>query len=58
MSNLVNLPSGCFFHPRCRYAKDKCKEELPTLKDCGNGHFSACHFANELDLLSPSKIHL
>ena len=56
--NPVNPPSGCFFHPRCRYARDKCKEELPTLKDCGNGHLSACHFANELDLLSPSKIHL
>ena len=56
--NPVNPPSGCFFHPRCRYASDKCKEELPTLKDCGNGHLSACHFANELDLLSPSKIHL
>lgn len=43
-------PSGCYFHPRCRYAKDRCKVEEPTLRDVGGGHLAACHFAEELHL--------
>jgi peptide/nickel transport system ATP-binding protein len=43
-------PSGCYFHPRCRYAKDQCGVEEPELRDVGEGHFVACHFAEELDL--------
>ncbi len=46
----ANPPSGCYFHPRCPYAKDICKHEAPPLVDMGNNHFSACHFAKELDL--------
>jgi peptide/nickel transport system ATP-binding protein len=46
-----NPPSGCYFHPRCQYAKDRCATETPVLQDLGNGHFSACHFAKELTLL-------
>jgi len=45
-----NPPSGCHFHPRCRYAKDICKTEIPALKDSGNGRSAACHFAQELSL--------
>jgi peptide/nickel transport system ATP-binding protein len=45
-----NPPSGCYFHPRCRYAQDQCRLEAPPLHDLGDGHFAACHFANELDL--------
>ena len=45
-----NLPSGCAFHPRCRYAKDRCKTEVPALKATRDGHMAACHFAEELDL--------
>jgi peptide/nickel transport system ATP-binding protein len=45
-----NPPSGCYFHPRCAYAKDRCKTETPELRDVGNGHISACHFSEELDL--------
>jgi peptide/nickel transport system ATP-binding protein len=37
-------PTGCYFHPRCGYAKDRCKTESPLLSDTGGGHFSACHF--------------
>ena len=48
----VNPPSGCYFHPRCPYAKDKCKAEAPVFKDYGNAHFAACHFAGELKLRS------
>ncbi len=43
-------PSGCYFHPRCRFAKDRCASEEPALRDMGNKHFVACHFAGELTL--------
>ncbi len=43
-------PSGCYFHPRCRYAKDLCKREAPPLVDIGKGHLAACHFAQDLTL--------
>jgi peptide/nickel transport system ATP-binding protein len=43
-------PSGCYFHPRCRYAKPICAEEQPALRDVGDGTFAACHFAEELGL--------
>ncbi len=45
-----NPPSGCYFHPRCRYAKDQCRTETPILRDLGNNHFVACHFADQLTL--------
>jgi len=47
----TNPPSGCVFHPRCRYAEAICKEERPDLEDLGEGHLCRCHFARELDLL-------
>ena len=45
-----NPPSGCVFHPRCRYAKDICKTEAPPLIEIASGHSAACHFADELEL--------
>ncbi|MBN2304608.1 MAG: ATP-binding cassette domain-containing protein [Anaerolineae bacterium] len=45
-----NPPTGCYFHPRCQYAKERCATETPELKDLGNGHSAACHFAEELEL--------
>ncbi len=39
-----NPPSGCRFHPRCRYGKENCKTEIPPLVDLGEGHFVACHY--------------
>lgn len=49
--NPAKPPSGCYFHPRCAYAKDLCKQEGPALKEVKPGHFAACHFANELQLV-------
>jgi oligopeptide/dipeptide ABC transporter ATP-binding protein len=46
----VNPPPGCIFHPRCRYAQERCKAEVPALREVTPGHFSACHFSEELDL--------
>ena len=43
-------PSGCLFHPRCRYAQDICKTDTPTLREVRPDHFVSCHFADELEL--------
>ncbi len=43
-------PSGCYFHPRCRYVQDICREQEPELRDLGDRHIVACHFAHELTL--------
>ncbi len=46
----ANPPSGCIFHPRCRYAKPQCSQEEPQLKETVSGHLVSCHFAEELSL--------
>jgi peptide/nickel transport system ATP-binding protein len=46
----ANPPSGCYFHPRCRYAQEICSQERPELRDVGDEHWVACHFATELEL--------
>ena len=46
----ANPPSGCYFHPRCRYAKEICKKESPQLKETNPEHQVSCHFAKELSL--------
>jgi peptide/nickel transport system ATP-binding protein len=50
VANPANLPSGCYFHPRCQYATDLCKTEKPLLREITPGHFVACHRADELSL--------
>jgi len=45
----INPPSGCRFHPRCRYATQVCKEIEPPLTDYGNGHLAACHHPLNVD---------
>jgi peptide/nickel transport system ATP-binding protein len=46
-----NPPSGCYFHPRCRYAQERCKTETPHLRSVENNTRTvACHFAESLDL--------
>lgn len=39
----LHMPSGCPFRTRCKYATAQCAEEMPQLKDRGNGHMVACH---------------
>jgi oligopeptide/dipeptide ABC transporter ATP-binding protein len=41
----VAIPSGCRFRTRCPLAADICARDVPPLRDLGNGHFAACHFA-------------
>ena len=43
-------PSGCYFHPRCAYAIDRCRTETPPLEEIAPGHTAACHRARELAL--------
>jgi peptide/nickel transport system ATP-binding protein len=50
VANPANPPAGCYFHPRCKYAKDICKQQTPLLREVTPGHFAACHFADELSL--------
>jgi len=50
VANPANPPSGCYFHPRCRYAKELCKKESPELKETNPEHQVSCHFAKELSL--------
>jgi peptide/nickel transport system ATP-binding protein len=45
-----NPPTGCYFHPRCRYALDRCKVESPPLQTIAPNHEVACHRAAELTL--------
>jgi peptide/nickel transport system ATP-binding protein len=46
----ANPPSGCYFHPRCRYVKDICKAESPPFEEISPDHLVRCHFARELSL--------
>lgn len=48
--NPAKPPSGCYFHPRCRYTCDICKEQRPEYRELEPGHFVACHRAEELQL--------
>ncbi len=43
-------PSGCYFHPRCRYAEKDCSVKQPELREVEPGRFVACHFAEKLSL--------
>ena len=45
-----NPPSGCYFHPRCRHAIDRCKSETPQLEELSTNHWVSCHRARELTL--------
>lgn len=51
--NLVHVPPGCPFHPRCLLSQDRepCRTELPPLEPAGSGddHLAACHYKDELE---------
>ena len=47
--DLLNLPAGCVFHPRCPYAKQICRDEAPKLRAL-DGRQVSCHLAEELTL--------
>jgi oligopeptide/dipeptide ABC transporter ATP-binding protein len=43
-------PSGCRFHPRCKYADPRCTDEVPQLENLGEGEMVACHHWRRIDL--------
>ncbi len=50
----VNPPMGCRFHPRCWMAQEICREQEPAFEEKAPGHWSACHFANDVATSHPS----
>ena len=46
----ANPPSGCYFHPRCQFAKEICRMQTPELREISPDHFVSCHRAEELQL--------
>jgi oligopeptide/dipeptide ABC transporter ATP-binding protein len=53
----IDPPSGCRFHPRCRYATQVCSEVEPPLADYGNGHLAACHHPLNVDAATLAAVH-
>ncbi|MEN0658990.1 MAG: dipeptide ABC transporter ATP-binding protein [Caldibacillus thermoamylovorans] len=39
----ANPPSGCTFHTRCPFATERCRQEVPTLRNVGNGQYVSCY---------------
>jgi oligopeptide/dipeptide ABC transporter ATP-binding protein len=52
----IHPPSGCRFHPRCRYATDICSQVEPPLVDYGNGHLAACHHPLNVDKATLERV--
>ena len=52
----ANPPSGCYFHPRCQYAIDRCRTETPQLEEMLPNHFVSCHRAREITLKGVSQV--
>jgi oligopeptide/dipeptide ABC transporter ATP-binding protein len=54
----ISPPSGCRFHPRCRYMTDICREVEPPLTDYGNGHLAACHHPLNVDKETLARVEV
>ncbi len=52
----IDPPSGCRFHPRCRYMTEVCREVEPPLTDYGNGHLAACHHPLNVDAETLARV--
>jgi peptide/nickel transport system ATP-binding protein len=50
VANPASPPSGCYFHPRCPHAIERCRAETPAWREATRGRFVACHRAEELTL--------
>ena len=48
MPSAANPPPGCRFHTRCPYAEERCRQEMPRLRELTPDHLAACHFAETL----------
>ena len=50
VANPADPPAGCYFHPRCVYAREACSRSEPQWEEVEPQHFAKCHFARELSL--------
>ncbi len=50
--SLITPPKGCRFRPRCEFARQLCVDQFPHLRSVGPDHDAACHFAEELELVT------
>lgn len=51
VADAANPPPGCLFHPRCKFATERCRVEEPLLRNLGDEavpHYVACHLAEEI----------
>jgi peptide/nickel transport system ATP-binding protein len=56
--DLIHLPGGCKFHPRCPFASDKCRKEEPALEAVGDDHAAACwHWPAVAEALALHPLH-
>lgn len=56
MPDPSNLPSGCPFHPRCKYAMDICAKEFPEAVSRSTTHYVSCHLYNEENIKKGGKL--
>jgi peptide/nickel transport system ATP-binding protein len=50
VANPAAPPTGCYFHPRCPHAIERCRTETPAWREISRGRFVSCHRADELEL--------
>ncbi|MCB1486007.1 MAG: ABC transporter ATP-binding protein [Bauldia sp.] len=51
--NPLAAPSGCRFHTRCPFARERCSSDVPAWREIAPDHFVACHYAEEFDFSRP-----
>lgn len=51
IANPASPPPGCYFHPRCPFAEEKCRRETPRLEEVEPGRFVSCHRVDEIELV-------
>lgn len=51
VANPADPPSGCYFHPRCKYAEAICGVETPEMREVQPNHYVSCHRAEEITLM-------
>jgi len=53
--DLIGLPAGCAFRPRCKFAIDRCATDNPTLQTVSDGHTAACWVSDQLGASARSR---
>ena len=56
VANPASPPSGCYFHPRCPFAVERCRSETPFFREVEAAHLVRCHRADELSLTAMGAV--